>query len=234
VGVAITDITTGLFAQGAIATSLYVRERTGRGQRLELSLFESQVATLINIGSSYLVAGEMPKRWGTAHASIVPYQALKAKDDYIVVGVGSQRFWERFCKILDLEHLINDPRFCDGRQRVKNRKELIEILQQRISQKEAGHWLERIEEAGIPCGRINTMDRVFSHPQIAARSMIVEVDHPTAGRIKLAGIPVKYSETPGSVRLPPPLLGQHNEEILVDLLGYSKEVFEDFAKSGVV
>jgi formyl-CoA transferase len=227
VGVAITDITTGLFAQGAIATALYVRERTGRGQRIELSLFESQVATLINIASSYLIAGEIPKRWGTAHASIVPYQAFKAKDEYILVGVGSQTFWERFCKMLELEHLINDQRFCDGEQRIKNRKELIEILQ-------ASHWLDKFEEAGLPCGPINTMDKVFSHPQIAARSMVVEVDHPTAGMIKLVGIPVKYSETPGSIELPPPLLGEHNEEILRNLLGYSKEGFEDLSRLRVV
>jgi crotonobetainyl-CoA:carnitine CoA-transferase CaiB-like acyl-CoA transferase len=234
VGVAITDITTGLFAQGAIATALYVRERTGRGQRIELSLFESQVATLINIASSYLIAGELPRRWGTAHASIVPYQAFKASDAYILVGVGTQRFWERFCKILKLDHLINDPRYCDGEQRIAHRRELIEILQERISQKAAGHWLRKLDEVGIPCGPINSLDQVFAHPQIAARSMIVEVNHPTAGRIKLVGIPVKYSETSGSIRLPPPLLGEHNEEILTGLLGISRQAFEGLTRKGVI
>jgi len=234
VGVAVTDITTGLFAQGAIGTALYFRERTGEGQKIELSLFESQVASLINIASSYLIAGEAPKKWGTAHATIVPYQAFKAQDEYIIVGAGNQRLWRRFCKVLEREDLVDDPRFCDIEQRSKNRKELIDIIAKRVAQKDGSQWLRKLEEEGVPCGPINSMDKVFSHPQITARDMLVDVEHPTAGRIKLVGIPVKYSKTPGSVRLPPPLLGEHTEEILMNTLGYSMDEVGELSKRGVI
>ena len=235
VGVAITDILTALFAQGAIANALYRREKTGRGQKIDLSLFESQVATLFNLSSTYLISGEIPQRMGLAHATIVPYQGFKTKDEeYILVAVTSEKMWEDFCHLMGIPEFIHDPRFDVNKKRVINRDKLIPMLEEKIAARDSDEWLSAFKKVNIPCGRVNTMDRVFNHPQIKPRNMVVEVKHPTADKIKLVGIPVKYSETPGSIRLPPPLLGQHTEEILSDLLGYSKEEIAAFRQEGIV
>ena len=235
VGVAITDILTALFAQGAIGNALYHREKTGRGQKLDLSLFESQVATLFNLSSSYLVSGDIPQRWGMAHASIVPYQGFKTKDEeYILVAVTSEKMWDKFCHAMEIPEFIHDSRFDINKKRVMNRDQLVPLLEKKIAARESDEWILEFRKVGIPCGRVNTMDRVFDHPQIKPRNMVVEVKHPTAEKLKLIGVPVKYSETPGSVRLPPPLLGQHTQEILSDLLRYSKEDIGDLRKEGVV
>jgi len=235
VGVAITDILTALFAQGAIGNALYHREKTGKGQKLDLSLFESQVATLFNLSSSYLVSGDIPQRWGMAHASIVPYQGFKTKDEeYILVSVTSEKMWDKFCHVMEIPEFIHDPRFDVNKKRVMNRDQLVPLLEKKIAARDSDEWISEFREVDIPCGRVNTMDRVFNHPQIKPRNMVVEVKHPTAKKLKLIGIPVKYSETPGSVRLPPPLLGQHTEEILSDLLGYSKEEIGALRQEGIV
>jgi len=235
VGVAITDILTALLAQGAIGNALYHREKTGKGQKLDLSLFESQVATLFNLSSSYLVSGDIPQRWGMAHASIVPYQGFKTKDEeYILVSVTTEKMWDKFYHVMEIPEFIHDPRFDVNKKRVINRDQLVPLLEKKIAARDSDEWISKFREVGIPCGRVNTMDRVFNHPQINPRNMVVEVKHPTAGKLKLIGIPVKYSETPGSVRLPPPLLGQHTQVILSDLLGYSKEEIELFRHEGVI
>ena len=235
VGVAITDIITALFAQGAIANALLYREKTGKGQRLDLSLFESQVATLFNLSQSYLVTGEVPERRGLSHATIVPYQGFKTKDnEYIMVTVTSEKMWSNFCKIMEIQDLEKDPRFDENKKRVINREQLVPLIERKIAAEDSDVWVSRFRGVGIPCGRINTMDRVFAHPQIEPRNMVVEMEHPTAQKIKLIGVPVKYSETPGSVRLPPPLLGQHNNQILSELLGYSNEEIESFRNQEVI
>jgi formyl-CoA transferase len=235
VGVAITDILTALFAQGAIANALYHREKTGKAQKIDLSLFESQVSTLFNMSSIYLIAGEVPQRWGLAHPTIVPFQGFKTKDEeYIMVTVTSEKMWEKFCHVMEIPEFIHDPRFDVNKKRVMNREQLVPLLEKKIASRNSDEWLSEFKKVGIPSGRVNTMDKVFSHPQIKPRNMVVEVKHPTADKIKLVGIPVKYSETPGSIRLPPPLLGQHTQEILSDLLGYSKKEIEAFRQEGVV
>jgi formyl-CoA transferase len=235
VGVAITDILTALFAQGAIANALYHREKTGKGQKLDLSLFESQVSTLFNLSQSYLVSGDIPQRWGLAHASIVPYQGFRTKDDaYIMVAVTSERMWEKFCQVMGIPELVRDSRFDENRKRVTNRDQLVPLLEQKIAAGDSDEWISKFRGVGIPCGRVNTMDRVFSHPQIQPRNMVVELDHPTAQKVKLVGVPVKYSKTPGSVRLPPPLLGQHTAEILSELLGYSQQEIDALRQEKIV
>ena len=235
VGVAITDVLTALFSQGAIANALYYREKAGKGQCIDLSLFESQVATLFNMASSYLISGTIPQRWGLAHASIVPYQGFKTKDDaYIMVSVTSEKMWEKFCQVMKIPDLIHDPRFDENKKRVMNRDQLVPLLEEKIAARDSDEWISKFRGVGMPCGRVNTMDRVFSHPQIKPRNMVVELDHPTARKVKLVGVPVKYSETPGSVRLPPPLLGQHTDQILSELLGYSQEKINGLRKEGVV
>jgi formyl-CoA transferase len=235
VGVAITDILTALFAQGAIANALYHREKTGFGQKLDLSLFESQVATLFNLSQSYLVSGDIPQRWGLAHASIVPYQGFRTKDDaYIMVAVTSEKMWEKFCQVMDIPEFTSDPRFDENKKRVMNRSQLVPLLEEKIAARDSDDWISAFRGVGIPCGRVNTMDRVFSHPQIEPRNMLVELEHPTAQKVTLVGVPVKYSETPGSVRLPPPLLGQHTDEILSELLGYSREEIDTLRENEIV
>ncbi|MEW6456250.1 MAG: CaiB/BaiF CoA-transferase family protein [Acidobacteriota bacterium] len=234
VGVAITDVLTGVFAQGAITTALFARERMKKGQRIDLSLLEVQVAALVNIGSSYLVGGVKPKRWGTAHESIVPYQAFKARDKHIIIAVGNDKIWANFCRVIGMPHLIDNPKFSTNPSRVKNRKELIGILSEIVEKKDAAEWLELFESASIPSGPINTVEEVFNDPQVLHREMLVEVDHPKAGKIKMAGIPVKYSETKANIRSHPPLLGEHTDEILSRLLGLSDKEIEVLREENVI
>lgn len=233
VGVAITDVLTGLFACCAIVSALFSRNKTGEGQRIDLSLLETQVAALINIASSYLISGKIPKKWGTAHESIVPYQAFKAKDKHFAICVGNENMWARFCKVLQIPELTTDPRFKTNPKRVENRKELIKILSELFEKKEASHWISLLDSVSIPAGPINNIEEVFKHPQVLHRNMLVEVPHPKAGNIKMVGIPVKFQKTKSEIRFPPPLLGEHTFEILSSLLGYSQDIIEDLKKNGV-
>ena len=167
VGVAITDILTALFAQGAISNALYYREKTGKGQCIDLSLFQSQVATLFNMASNYLLSGKVPRRWGLEHASIVPYQGFKTGDEeYIMVSVTSEKMWERFCEVVKKLELLDDPRFESNEKRVIHRKELIPMLETLFLTRTADEWVADFRAVKIPCGIINSMDRVFNHPQI--------------------------------------------------------------------
>lgn len=234
VGVAITDVLTGVFAVASILAALRVRDRTGAGQRIDLSLLETQVAALVNIGSSYLVAGKLPQRWGSAHESIVPYQAFETRDRYITLCVGNDKMWKDFCRILSLGDLFADPRFTTNKLRVQNRRELIALLQPVFLKRGSREILEILDSAGIPCGPINSVKEVFEDPQVLHRKMLIEVDHPAAGRLRMAGLPVKFSESPGAVRLPPPTLGQHTDEILRDLLHLGPEEIGALRKEGVV
>jgi crotonobetainyl-CoA:carnitine CoA-transferase CaiB-like acyl-CoA transferase len=234
VGVAITDVATGIYAQGAICAALYARTRTGRGQRIDLSLLETQVSALVNIASSYLISGEIPKRWGTAHETIVPYQGFETKDKYVIVAVGNDQLWVKFCKVIGRPDLAEDPRFKTNPLRVRNRKECIGILAPILKTRTRDEWVELLNRESIPCAPINTMDEVFSNPQVLHRKMLEVVDHPTAGKIKMVGIPVKYSDAETAIRRPPPLLGQHTAEILSEVLGYEAVRIEKLKADGVV
>lgn len=234
VGVAITDVTTGISAHGAICAALFARERTGVGQRIDLSLLETQVSALVNIASSYLISGEIPKRWGTAHETIVPYQGFETKDKYVIVAVGNDQLWIRFCGILGRPELAEDPRFKTNPLRVKNRRECISILADILRTRPRDEWLQLLNNGSIPCAPINSMDEVFRDPQVLHRNMLVEIDHPAAGKIKMVGIPVKYSEADVAVRRPPPILGQHTHEILSEVLGYDRGRIEALEQKGVI
>ncbi len=234
VGVAIVDITAGLFACSAILAALYNREKTGKGQYIDIALLDSVVAWLANVGSNYLVSGEIPKRYGNAHPNIVPYEPFKTKDGtYIALGVGNDRQWQEFCKIAGLEDIADDPRFATNPQRVIHREELIPIIAKKMLERTSEEWLSELEKHKIPCGPINTLDKVFSDPQVKAREMVVEVPHPTAGSVKLVASPMKLSDTPCRVDRHPPLLGEHTEEVLHEL-GYLDDDIRALREKGVI
>ncbi|MEJ5300122.1 MAG: CaiB/BaiF CoA-transferase family protein [Thermodesulforhabdaceae bacterium] len=234
VGVAIVDITAGLFACSSILAALYHREKTGVGQYIDISLLDAVVAWLANVGSNYLISGELPKRYGNAHPNIVPYEPFQAKDGvWIALGVGNDRQWREFCRLAGLEHLAEDPRFATNPQRVIHRKELIPIIAEKMRERTSDEWLDELDKLKIPCGPINTLDRVFADPQVNARGMVVEVPHPKAGKVKLVASPMKLSLTPCTVERHPPLLGEHTEEVLQEL-GYSYEEIKALREKGVI
>ena len=234
VGVAIIDLVAGLMLGQAIAAALFAREKIGIGQRIDTSLLEAEVASLINVGSNYLIGGKIPSRWGNAHPNIVPYQSFRTADGYFVLGVASETIWRRFCPAIARTDLTDDPRFANNSQRVQNRTALIALLAEIFLSRNNEAWLKLLNDAEVPCAPVQTIDKVFQAPQVLHRDMLVEVEHPTAGKLPMAGIPVKFSVTPASVRLPPPLLGEHNREILKTWLDMSDEAIEELERKSLV
>jgi len=233
-GIPIIDITSGMFAASAILAALYERTRSGKGQHIDVSLFDTQVALLANVASNYLISREPPKRQGNAHPNIAPYEAFQAKDKGFVMGAANQRQWEQLCETIHQDNLKTDPRFLTNQDRVKNRPELVDTLNGWFSEKKAEVWLSLFQKAGLPCGPINTVPEVFEHPQVQARNLVLETEHSSAGMIPLTGFPYKLSRTPAELHAPPPRLGEHNREILEGLLRYSPEEVSAFQKAGVI
>jgi formyl-CoA transferase len=234
VGVAITDVLTGVYASQAITSALLWRERFGRGQFLDISLLDAQVSGLANIASNYLVAGQEATRWGTAHESIVPYQVFRTKDRPIAIAVANQKLWVNFCKLVGKEDWLNDPRFESNAERVKNRDVLLPLVDEMFAGKTCNEWMELLVGASIPCGPVNDMQHLFADPQVRHRDMIAEVPHPTIGTLRLTGIPIKYSETPGTIRLHPPLLGEHTNDVLTGVLSYSSDQIKELQALGAI
>jgi formyl-CoA transferase/CoA:oxalate CoA-transferase len=232
VGVAVADICAGMFAAFGILAALRVRERTGRGQWVDAALLDGQVAWLTYAAANYFATGQDPHRMGSAHPNLCPYQAFRTQDGYLNVAVGSEAIWKRFCEVVD-PGLGEDPRFRTNPDRVRHRHQLVPLLEARFRERPTAEWIEVLERAGVPCGPIYTVSQVFADPQTQHRGMRVEVDHPKAGRISVTGVPVKFSETPGSVRTPPPLLGQHTRPVLREL-GYREEEVEELCRAGAV
>jgi len=234
VGIPIIDITSGMFAASAILAALLEREISDQGQHVDVSLLDTQAALLANVASNYLISGEPSKRQGNAHPNIAPYEPFQARDKGFVLGAANQRQWERLCDLLGAAELKNDPRFENNQMRVEHRVELNQILNGIFAEKDANEWLVLLEDAGLPCGPINTVPEVFQHPQVKSREMIQEVDLSSAGRVSLTGFPYKLSRTPPELRLAPPSLGEHNREILMDLLGYSEEDLASLLEEGII
>ena len=234
VGVAIADITAGLFACNAILAALYDHQVTGRGQRIDISLLDSQIAWLANVGSNFLISGEKSVRYGNAHPNIVPYQTFKASDGYFALGIGNDGQWRQFCERAGHKEWAEDGRFITNANRVENRKVLIPLLEGLFCKQNISHWLSILEEVGVPCGPINSIDQLFNDPQVQAREMVIQVAHPSAGPIKMVASPVKIPTTPVDVRLPPPLLGEHTEQILHNLLGYDMKTVKELRTAQVI
>ncbi|XP_077853037.1 succinyl-CoA:glutarate CoA-transferase isoform X4 [Macaca mulatta] len=270
-GVAMTDLATGLYAYGAIMAGLIRKYKTGKGLFIDCNLLSSQVACLSHIAANYLIVRKEAKRWGTAHGSIVPYQAFKTKDGYIVVGAGNNQQFATVCKILDLPELIDDSKYKTNHLRVQNRKELIKILSERFEEELTSKWLHLFEGSGVPYGPINNMKNVFAEPQasliklegrkkqflctslvrgvitrnaavfqspftheVLHNSLIMEMEHPTVGKISVPGPAVRYSKFKMSEARPPPLLGQHTMHILKEVLRYDDGAIGELLSTGVV
>lgn len=232
-GIAMADLYAGLYAIISILAALEARNHTGRGQHCDISLMDSMVASLMNIGTGFLNTGNLPKRYGNQHPTLVPYQNFQTKDKEIIIAVGNDRQFQRFCSIINAEELPQDERFATANARIIYREELIPKLQEVILTKTADEWLTLFQENNIPCGPINTLDRVFTDEQVIERQMIQEVEHPTVGIVKLLGSPIKLSDTPVTIERHPPLHGEHTEEVLLEL-GYDKQEIESFMEDKVI
>jgi crotonobetainyl-CoA:carnitine CoA-transferase CaiB-like acyl-CoA transferase len=233
-GVSIADMTAGLYAAFGIMNALRVKEKTGTGQYVDVSMLEGQLGLLQGTIGGYLADGIVPEPMGTAYKALLPYQTFRTKTKDLALAVGSDRLWRLFCPLMGLETLTDDPRFATNAARVQHRGELIAKLQAVFLTKPYEEWEELLLKHGIPVGAINTIDQVVEHPQVKARGMIVESDHPVAGQVKIVGIPVKLSATPGSVREPAPLLGQHTDEVLQTYLRMSATEIAALRRAGVI
>lgn len=233
-GIAISDLGAGMFASSAILAALFARERTGEGQRIDISLLDTQVALLSYVASNYLVSGQLPKRYGNGHPNLVPYESFPASDGYFAFAAGNDSQWQRFCAQVGKAEWAEDVRFATNRARVANRQELIERLRELFRTRPVQAWMDLCEAIGIPSAPINNLQGVFDDPQVTARGMRSVVDHPTAGRVPLVGSPLCIPTSPARVFRAPPTLGQHTTEVLVDVLGYKPEEVRAWREAGVV
>jgi succinate---hydroxymethylglutarate CoA-transferase len=233
-GVAIVDVCTGMLASNSILAALNARERTGKGQKVELSLYETSLAMLVNVAASYLAAGRNAGRFGNGHPSIVPYTSYQTADAMLALGVGNERQFARLADVLGHPEWAKDARFASNGARVENRAAIDGLISEALSHDKADAWLAKLKATGIPCGKINSVAQALDDPQTAARQMTETIDHPTVGSLKMLGIPFKFSDTACSVRRPPPTLGQHSEEILSGELGLDDKAIADLRRQKVI
>lgn len=233
VGVAVADLFTGMYATVAILAALRHRDATGQGQVIDMALLDTQVAMLANLGANYLCTGHAPGRMGNAHQNIVPYQTFQAADGHLIVAVGNDGQFAKLCEILGHPQWAQDERFATNAQRVRHRDQLVPLLAQRIATHARQHWLDAMERAKVPGGAINNLAEVFADPQVQAREMVVPMAHPLSDQLRLVASPIKLSTTPVQYRRPPPLLGQHTDEILAEL-GHAADRIQSWRAEGVV
>ena len=233
-GVAVADIMTGLYAAIGILAALHHRDRTGVGQHIDVALLDVQVACLANQAMNYLVSGQAPTRLGNAHPNIVPYQDFPTRDGDVIIAVGNDAQFVRLCSALGLDELAEDARYATNQDRVANRGPLIERLRQATRTQPTAHWVAALEQAGVPCGPINSIDAVFADPQVQAREMQVEMTHPVSGTVSLVANPLRLSATPVTYRTAPPTLGAQTRRILQERLGMSAEEIVRLQDAGVI
>jgi crotonobetainyl-CoA:carnitine CoA-transferase CaiB-like acyl-CoA transferase len=240
VGVAVADLMTGMYATVAILAALRHTEKTGEGQQVDMALLDTQVAMLANLGANYLVSGKAPGRAGNAHQNIVPYQvfevapAADGTKDHLILAVGNDSQYAKFCAVANIPELATNPLFTTNRNRVQNRGKLVPILEAVMKTRSKADWLGALEAAKVPCGAINSLAEVFSDPQVEARKMVTEWKHPVKPDLKLVSSPIRMSATPVRTDLPPPLLGQHTEEVLREVLNYSDAQLSDLKDTKVI
>lgn len=234
VGASVGDITAGLFSAIGVMTALYVRGITGVGQKVDVGMLDCQVAILENAIARYVNTGIAPKPIGNRHPSITPFESFKAQDGYVIIAIGNDNLWKKFCSLVNHDEWAEDERFTTNPKRTEHQPIIKEMLSPVFLTKTVDEWITLLKEAGIPVGPINTVDRVLKDPQVIARHMLVETDHPIAGKIKMAGVPIKLSETPGEVETPSPVLGQHTEEVLHTMLGYDSAKVQELRDKGVL
>ena len=232
-GVSFLDLGTGMMAAYGVMNALFHRERAGTGQKVEASLFETALSLMSYHAVGYLLEGNVPQRQGSGHPMIVPYQVFRTQDGEMFIVGSNQRLWTRLCQVLRREDLLQDPRFASNMERVQHRHLLVPVLQGEIQKYPTRQLNEMLDEAGVPCAPVNTLDNVLTDPQTLVRDMIVDIPHPRIPDLKLLGLPVKLSASPGDVRLPPPLKGQHTEEVLTGL-GYSAADIRAFRERQVI
>ena len=233
-GVAIADIFTGMYATTAILAAVVHRDRTGQGQYIDMALLDTQIAVMANVSSAYLCSDKVPRRWGNASAIIVPYQTFPTSDGWIIVAVGNDGQFRHFVSAGGEAHLADNPLYINNPLRVENRKSLISLLETMTRRKTKAEWISLLEAASVPCGPINNFEEVFDNEQVKARGIQINVPHPTAGNMKLVASPMRLSETPVEVRMAPPTLGQHTNEILEDYLKLNPEAIAKLQAKGII
>ncbi len=234
VGIPVADVFAGLYGCIGILAALRHRERTGQGQQVDIGMLDTHVAWLANQGMNYLATGENPPRLGNQHPNIVPYQVFPTADGHIVLSVGNDPTFKRFCDAFGISHLLDDERFATNPARVQNRKLVTETLNETMRTRTTADWVEQLEALKIGCGPINTLKQVFADPHVVARNMVIEMNHTSGVPVKVIANPVKLSETPADYRVPPPVLGEHTDEILGDLLGMSAREINKLRDKGIV
>ena len=234
VGTSVGDMIAGHQCAIGILSALWYRERTGRGQIVDISMVDGLVYVLENAIVRYTVAGEIPQPLGTKHPAITPFQAFRTEDSWIVVAIGNDTLWREFCTAIARPELAEDPRFRTNELRTENQQELSDILEKVTKTKTTEEWMQILERIGLPCSPINTIDKVIQDPNVNYRQMVVEIDQPNVGPLRIAGSPFHLSETPGEVANPAPLLGQHTEEVLLKVLGYSTDRVQELIEEKVV
>jgi crotonobetainyl-CoA:carnitine CoA-transferase CaiB-like acyl-CoA transferase len=234
VGVAVTDLFTGLYASNAIQAALIERQNSGLGQYIDLALLDVQTATLANQASNYLVGDVVPKRLGNAHPNIVPYQAFPTSDGHIIIAVGNDQQFSRLCGALGEADLAIDERFTTNAARVNNRKHLCDVIQQSLKQYGSAHWLEKLQQCSVPCGPINTIDQVFKDPQVLARGMVISASESRSGEVKMVASPINYSRSKSDDIKAPQQLGESTDKVLKDYLNYSATDISKLRKRSIL
>ena len=234
IGVALADVLTGLYAANAIQAALIHQQKTGEGQYIDIALLDVQVATLANQAMNYLATGDSPRRLGNAHPNIVPYQAFQTADGYIILAIGNDAQFERFCDLANCSELVADEHFRSNSNRVKYRETLVPQVVQIMLQKSSVEWLDALNERGIPCGPINSVEQVFADPQVQHRGMRLELDHPVAGKVASVANPIKLSDTPVEYQQAPPMLGEHTNEVLTRLLKLEAQTIKELRSRDIV
>lgn len=234
VGSSIGDIFSGTYATIGILAALRVRDKSGLGQEVDISMMDAVLSVLENAVVRYTVTGEIPKRIGSGHPSIAPFDVFETKDGWVVIAIGNDSLWEKFCKVIDKVELLKDSHFSTNPKRSENYRELKPIIEEWSREKTVEEILNILIKSGVPVGEVNTIDKIVDDPNIKVREMIVEVKHPQAGKVKITNTPIKLSLTPGKVEKASPLLGQHTEEILNELLGFSKEEIDSLRREDVI